>query len=120
MSDKRKETLIELAFVKFVDGVDASHRRDVLEYDLVGTDTHNWAVFLKKPVIDLALLKAENVCSHPEIGHRRVPGTGYRTQGRQEKLVYRARDSVEYDEGDENEDDVVGYPRQGEGGERSC
>lgn len=120
MSNKRKETLVELALVKFVDGVDASHRCDILEYDLVGTDTHNWAVFLKKSVIDLALLEAENVRSYPEIGHRRVPGTGYRTQGRQEELVYHARDSVEYDEGDEDEDDVMGYPRQGVGGERSC
>lgn len=55
--------------------------------------------------------------SHPEIGHRRVPRTGYRTQGGQEDMVYRARDGVEYDEGDEEEGDVVGNPRKGEGGE---
>ena len=71
-------------------------------------------------MISLALLKAKNVCSHPEIGQRRIPGAGYRAQGRQEELVYRTRDGVEHDEGDEGEDDVVGYPRQGEGGERSC
>jgi hypothetical protein len=71
-------------------------------------------------VIGLALLEAENVCSHPEIGHHRVPGTGYRTQGRQEELVYCARDGVEYDEGNEDEDDIVRYPRQREGGGCSC
>lgn len=71
-------------------------------------------------MIGLALLEAENVRSHPEIGYRRVPGTGYRTQGRQEELVYCARDSIEYDEGDEDEGGIVRYPRQGEGGECSC
>lgn len=56
---------------------------------------------------------------HPEVRHRGIPWTGYRTQGRQEELVYCAGDSVEQDEGDDDENDVLRYPRQGEGGERS-
>ena len=58
--------------------------------------------------------------SNPKIRHCRVPGAGYRTQGGDEEMVYGARDGVEYGEGDEEEDDVVGYPRKGELGECPC
>lgn len=112
MGHARKQTLVELALVEFVDRVDASDGCDVLEYHLVGTDAHDWAVFLKQAVIGHALLEPENVGGHPEIGRGRVPGAGYRTQGRQEEVVYGARDGIEKDEGDEEGGDVVGYPRK--------
>lgn len=63
------------------------------------------------------MLEAENVCSHPEIGNGCVPGAGYRAQGREEELVYRAGEGVEDEEGDKDKDDVAGYPREGERGE---
>ena len=119
MNDARKQTLVEPALVKFVDGIYASDGCDVLEYHLAGTDAHNWAVFLEQTVICLALLETEDMGCDPEIRDRRVPWAGYRTEWGDEELVYRAGDGVEKERCGEEEEGVVGYPRKGEGGE-SC
>ena len=68
-------------------GIDAAHRCDIAENDLVRANANNWTVNFEKVLDGLALLQTKNMCGKPKVGNGGVPRTGDGAKGRPEEIV---------------------------------
>lgn len=80
----RQEALIVRALVELVHTVDAAHGGGIAEYDLVRTDTDDGSVLFEQCLDGAALSEANDVGGEPEVGNGGIPGTGERSEGREE------------------------------------
>ena len=83
----REETLVVWTLVELVNTVDAPHRRQVTEDDLVRADAYDRAVALKQSLNGHALLQARDVGRQPEVRDGGVPRAGDRRKRGEKEVV---------------------------------